>query len=420
MSEQGLFFDSQLATTVSMYSVNDLIARQQNGTLVRRPAYQRNMVWTTRQQGLLIDSMIRGVPVPEIYLQVIASDDGATESHVVVDGQQRISACLDFVAGKFSLPPEPESRSDWASCNFDTLSPEIRRKFRSFKFVARVLPDATTESETRQIFSRLNMTVEALKPQELRHAAYTGEFIQIVEKTAESPFFAEVGVFSARDYLRRFSDELVGEIYFAILMERLPNKKQDLDQAYAFYERKGLPMESRNNMLRRMGRALDVLSPHATELRKTRFRNKSDLYSLIYLLGSEAERLPAGDEFARALLELLVQFSNTVSIVRRAVEGSDGARIIEAQHSEAAALKYWEGVSRAASDRNSRLARHEALLTLIEPWLASADKVRPLALEDEAWFLDTPDSTDSEVEGDQDLEDTEEERMIVQKVIDQA
>ena len=38
-----------------------------------------------------------GLPIPELYMQDVGNEASANEKHIVVDGQQRIRAVLDYV-----------------------------------------------------------------------------------------------------------------------------------------------------------------------------------------------------------------------------------------------------------------------------------------------------------------------------------
>ena len=58
-----------------------------------RPDYQRGSVWSNPQKQLLIDSILRDLDVPKIYLREVV--DGKYEEEVV-DGQQRLLAIWGF------------------------------------------------------------------------------------------------------------------------------------------------------------------------------------------------------------------------------------------------------------------------------------------------------------------------------------
>ena len=51
--------------------------------------FQRNLVWTDIQKAYLLDTILNGYPIPELYMQDVTNEEG-DERHIVVDGQQRI------------------------------------------------------------------------------------------------------------------------------------------------------------------------------------------------------------------------------------------------------------------------------------------------------------------------------------------
>ena len=67
-----------------------------NGQLDMSPSYQRNAVWTNRQKSYLIDTILNGYPIPEIYIQEDI-DEAGHAMFIIVDGQQRLRAVLDFL-----------------------------------------------------------------------------------------------------------------------------------------------------------------------------------------------------------------------------------------------------------------------------------------------------------------------------------
>ena len=52
---------------------------------------------------MLIDTILRELPMPKIFLATTLKDEHSYR--VVIDGQQRISAILDFLNDGFSLKP---------------------------------------------------------------------------------------------------------------------------------------------------------------------------------------------------------------------------------------------------------------------------------------------------------------------------
>src|SRR5688572_9925288 len=94
-----------LDTTPITYPISDFLAWQRQGLLDLRPPYQRLSVWTKRAKSLLIDSVLRGYPIPLIFLHNTLDLDRAVSVRQVVDGQQRIRTLLAFI--------DPACLDDW-------------------------------------------------------------------------------------------------------------------------------------------------------------------------------------------------------------------------------------------------------------------------------------------------------------------
>jgi uncharacterized protein with ParB-like and HNH nuclease domain len=202
------------------------------GDIVIKAPYQRNPVWSDRQKSSLIDTILLEYPIPELYMQELTDATGE-QTHVVVDGQQRIRAVLSFLAGEFELDDESPS---WAGLTFDDLALEDRKKLFEYNFIVRLLPEMPDE-ELRAIFQRINRNTVTLNPQELRHATYWGPFIKLMEELADLEFWNNAGIFSANDRRRMLDVEYVSELAIAVL-NGLQNKKKNLEEFYQQYETK--------------------------------------------------------------------------------------------------------------------------------------------------------------------------------------
>ena len=60
------------------------------------PGFQRNFVWDIKRASRLIESLIVGLPVPQIFLY-----EQSRDKYLVIDGQQRLMSIYYFVKGKF-------------------------------------------------------------------------------------------------------------------------------------------------------------------------------------------------------------------------------------------------------------------------------------------------------------------------------
>ena len=199
--------------------------------LQMKPPFQRNPVWTEKQKSYLIDSILNQYPVPEIYMQEIVSDKGEVQ-YVLVDGQQRIRACLEFVNNEFEI--DPKDSPQWGNLSFEELKSEEKKRIYEYDFIARYLPDIP-DAELRTIFQRLNSNNVVLNTQELRQATYWGPFIKTMNDLADLELWRKVDVFTNNDIKRMLDVEFISELAVGIL-HGLQNKKLTLDKYYELYE----------------------------------------------------------------------------------------------------------------------------------------------------------------------------------------
>ncbi len=331
----------------------------QGGELELKTPFQRNPVWTPKQQGYLIDTILRGFPVPELYMQEFTSSEGH-ERYVVVDGQQRLRACLGFLDGQVSL--DPVDSPDFADMSFDDLSPDQKKQVFNYNFVVRVLPDMP-EPELRNMFQRLNRNVVALNPQELRHAAYWGEFIKTVEGLGGDERWASCGIFTPNDIRRMLDIEFISEVVVAYL-HGVQNKKDKLEEWYQAYEREFPQKETTEEVFKKtLGELLAILP----EVSKTRYRKKSDFYSLFLVLARYATLMPFSREGRSELRGKLTKFADEVD---RYFANPDASDIPES------AKQYARAVERAASDLAARQERESRLLGLVTDVVAAEQASR--------------------------------------------
>ena len=76
-----------------------------------RPDFQRKEVWSKAAKLMLIDTIIKNIPMPKIYLETKVDDESTYR--IVIDGQQRITAILEYLDGTIILPSNYEDQK-WA------------------------------------------------------------------------------------------------------------------------------------------------------------------------------------------------------------------------------------------------------------------------------------------------------------------
>jgi hypothetical protein len=321
------------------------------GNLEMKPPFQRNPVWTDSQKSYLIDTILHGFPIPEIYMQQEVDEHGK-EKHVIVDGQQRARACLEFLEGKFEI--NGEDSPEWGEMKFEDLSSDDKKRIYGYKFVVRNLPPVDDEV-LRGIFRRLNRNVVALNAQELRHATYWGPFIKTMEKIADFDMWEGLGVFTANDVRRMLDIEFISEITLAFL-HGPQNKKANLEKTYQLYETK---FDEAANVEDVFLKVLGELAQILPNLRTTRWRKKSDFYTLFLVFGAHVARLPVTAEKRNKAHDILLEFGSDVDV---AVTTNVPGR----KRLSNSVARYANAVERSASDLASRRTRTEMLEELLK------------------------------------------------------
>ncbi|MEV5264590.1 DUF262 domain-containing protein [Streptomyces werraensis] len=323
--------------------------RAESGELELRPPFQRKPVWQTSQKAYLIDSILRGYPVPELYLQTSMSPEG-DEIHTVVDGQQRIRACIEYLSGNFPLGDEA---GEYAGMHFGELDPGAKQQIFQYKFLVRSLPSLDQE-EIREIFGRLNRNNVALNRQELRQATYWGEFIGTMNEIAQREYWVTSGLFTSNDIRRMLDVEFVSELTIGALYGP-QNKKTSLDEYYATFELE-FPDQGRTRLI--FDRVLDELSHILGSTRRLRWSRKVDFYTLFLVMSERVDDFPLSREEREDLTKKLEGFSDAVRKALKPDEEDPEQR--DVSYLGRSARLYSRGI-RNSSDLGSRRIRLNAL-----------------------------------------------------------
>ncbi len=174
--------------------IRDLIDKGE--VLNLRPEYQRRLRWSTTQKSKLIESLLLNIPVPPVFFY-----ESEAARYEVMDGQQRLNAVKEFIAGDFALSSLPVLKP-LSGLRYSRCPPRIKRALDRASLSAIVLllesetdksPGRLTLTDIRRfIFDRLNTGGTKLNPQEIRNALNPGTFNKIIVELTRSTLFTEV------------------------------------------------------------------------------------------------------------------------------------------------------------------------------------------------------------------------------------
>ena len=126
-------FPEPIAATVTTWHIAVLARQAKKGKLNLRPSYQRSDVWSLKDSQILIESILRGIPLPSIILLNPAGKESTV--YEVVDGKQRLTAILRFIgqhpeAVRLANKAQDQSQQNGDSIDFPTLLRDDYPKFR--------------------------------------------------------------------------------------------------------------------------------------------------------------------------------------------------------------------------------------------------------------------------------------------------
>ena len=170
----------------TFYKVADFVTWLRNEQLRLAPEFQRRAVWKSGAKSFLIDTIIKGLPIPIIFLRDKRTNDDSYEPiREIIDGQQRIRTVLSFVCPEYLKDFNPDRDSftvtkahnkEIAGKSFNQLDAQIKRQILDYEFDAHILPSRIDDREIIQIFRRMNSTSYTVNKQELRNSEFFGEF----------------------------------------------------------------------------------------------------------------------------------------------------------------------------------------------------------------------------------------------------
>lgn len=272
-----------------LFSVGDLLHMISTGSLEIQPKFQRRLVWRTPGKSYFIDTVLRGIPMPKIYLRDYRDSQSGKSVLQVVDGQQRMSALLDYSHGKF--PVMAEHYPAVAGQLFHDLHLAFKRRFLDYEITAEILDDAE-DDDVWKLFARLNRYTVRINNQEHRHARFAGEFRSTAYELSEAnrERLLDLRVVTPTTYMRMVDAELVSDIIVAI-SDGISDVNQ-LDDKYEQYDsdfpKAKIVSEIFNEIMRR------AADDFHDVLRASKFHNKVWFYSFAVALADVLDGIPGG------------------------------------------------------------------------------------------------------------------------------
>lgn len=202
-------FDSRV------YSVNDYKEWYDSGQLVLSPRFQRREVWTDTARSYLMDTIVRGKPIPKIFLRQIIDPTTGKSTREVVDGQQRLKTIMAYLRDGLTI--KSSHNKDYGDLYFSQLNDEQRMSLLSYELSTDLLINMS-DPEVLDIFGRLNSHAVVLNDQEKINANHFGPFKQLADELAHDYFayWIENKILSESNVMRMADVSLTADLLIAM------------------------------------------------------------------------------------------------------------------------------------------------------------------------------------------------------------
>jgi hypothetical protein len=219
------------------YSVNDFLEWNEKKQLQLSPKFQRKAVWSDDAKSYLMDTIIRGKPIPKIFIRQTINVENRQSIREVVDGQQRLRTILSFINdGFFISKKHNEKYGGYYFSQLNNIDPDIQSTILNYEISVDLLVNLP-DREILDIFSRLNSYAVLLNDQEKINANHFSEFKILVDTLSHkfNDFWFESKLLTHQNILRMADITLVADLVIA-MCEGIQSKKQ-IKPYYAKYEK---------------------------------------------------------------------------------------------------------------------------------------------------------------------------------------
>lgn len=242
-------------------SVKELLDLINSDRLNLKPPYQRNEVWLRKDQEELMDSVLKGYPLPNFFLYKNEND-----IYEMVDGQQRATTLNRFSQG---IVTDSKKRS---------IKDIVLSDFLEYELNITEVFDLVQGDSINNFYVLVNKKGKLLNAPELFKAEYANtKFLELVEGLLQYQKFMDLNLFTDATS-RRMNDRSYVEELVAYLMLGITDKKLAVEKIYKTDLDEGHCESISQKFKNVIDRLWELNNNHS--IRDSRYKQRNDFYTL--------------------------------------------------------------------------------------------------------------------------------------------
>lgn len=224
IEEGNMIKEYDITSTPNDFNIMTLFNLIDNG-IIKMPPFQRNYVWDKKRASKLIESIILGLPIPQVFLY-----EKGKNNFYVIDGQQRLLSIYFFIKQRFPKPSGkialrqfltgeeginpsllsnddfftnfslslrssvPSAKNKYHNLKHETLG-DLKHTFdylRTIRSVVVKQNEPDDDSSMYEIFNRLNSGGLNLSSQEIRMSIFYSDFYKMLIRINHNKKWREI------------------------------------------------------------------------------------------------------------------------------------------------------------------------------------------------------------------------------------
>ncbi|MDY4591926.1 MAG: DUF262 domain-containing protein [Eubacteriales bacterium] len=263
------------------YSIRELFESYNRKEIVLSPKFQRRPVWEYKAKSYLIDSILKGLPIPRIFIREKTNLD-MTAIREIVDGQQRLKAIFDFINDGFKVNKIHNTQNGGKL--FSELDDDVKKEFLKYPISAILFIDLD-DNTIFDIFARLNTYSVKLNNQELLNSQFFGLFKKLVYSLSQEyrNFWIDSHILSIKNISRMEDAKLVSDLLSVIVNKKIDSNSFELNKKlYAKYDDEFADYELIES---RFESVIDIISKvYGASISQTNYAKLPLFYSLFLVI----------------------------------------------------------------------------------------------------------------------------------------